>query len=89
MEAVTSILGGGLHIGVLFQGKKIRDDNKTLLQTGISRENKSDTLGFSLEPIPSKASPLPCPEEHPYLLSCDTPQPLRRYSTHLVISCWS
>ncbi|XP_019178710.1 PREDICTED: telomere repeat-binding protein 5-like isoform X2 [Ipomoea nil] len=100
MEAVTTILGGGLHVGVLFQGKKIRDDDKTLLQTGISRDDKPDTLGFSLEPIPPKASslepiphkasslepiphkasPPPFPEERPYLLSCDTPQPLRRYT---------
>ncbi|KAF5953454.1 hypothetical protein HYC85_006310 [Camellia sinensis] len=31
MDAVTAILGGGLPVSVLLQGKKIRDDNKTLL----------------------------------------------------------
>ncbi|KAJ7960131.1 Telomere repeat-binding protein [Quillaja saponaria] len=33
MEAVTAILGGGLRVGVLLKGKKVRDDNRTLLQT--------------------------------------------------------
>ena len=32
LEAVTQILKGGLNIGVLFQGKTIVDDSKTLLQ---------------------------------------------------------
>ncbi|XP_039026373.1 uncharacterized protein LOC120159959 [Hibiscus syriacus] len=50
MEAVTAVLGVGLCIGILFRGKKVRDDNKTLLQTGISRDNQIDALGFSLEP---------------------------------------
>ncbi|XP_076882380.1 telomere repeat-binding protein 4-like isoform X2 [Bidens hawaiensis] len=48
MEAVTAILGSELHVGVLLEGKKIRDDNVTLQQTGISLNN--DTLGFMLEP---------------------------------------
>ncbi|KAK6163183.1 hypothetical protein DH2020_000047 [Rehmannia glutinosa] len=50
MDAVNSVLGGGLCVGVLVQGKKIRDDNKTLLQTGILHDNKMDTLGFTLSP---------------------------------------
>ncbi|GAV78278.1 hypothetical protein CFOL_v3_21746 [Cephalotus follicularis] len=79
MEAVTAILGGGLRVGVLLQGKKVRDDNKTLLQTGISHENKLDALGFSLEPNPSQTSPPLCSGDAPYMLSCDTPQPLTRY----------
>ncbi|XP_057480798.1 telomere repeat-binding protein 5-like [Actinidia eriantha] len=79
MEAVKTILGDGLRVGVLLQGKKIRDDNKTLLQTGISHDNKLDTLGFSLEPSPSQASPPLCHEDHPLLLTCDAPQPLTRY----------
>ncbi|KAL7173380.1 hypothetical protein ACSBR2_032781 [Camellia fascicularis] len=79
MEAVTAILGGGLRVGVLLQGKKIRDDYKTLLQTGISRDNKLDALGFSLEPNPLQAAPPLCHEDHAFLLACDTPQPLTRY----------
>ncbi|KAA8543860.1 hypothetical protein F0562_021963 [Nyssa sinensis] len=79
MEAVTAILGGGLRVGVLLQGKKIRDDNKTLLQSGISHDNKLDALGFSLEPNHSQTPPPLCPEDRSFLLPCDTPQPLTRY----------
>lgn len=79
MEAVTAILGGGLHVGVLLQGKKVRDDNKTLLQTGISHNNQLDALGFSLEPNdPPQSSPSLHPAEPPYPLQSDTPQPLSR-----------
>ncbi|KAL2471268.1 Telomere repeat-binding protein 5 [Abeliophyllum distichum] len=79
MEAVTSILGGELRVGVLLQGKKIRDDNKTLLQTGISHDNKLDSLGFTLEPTPTQPPPSLCLEDCPFQLPCDTPQPLARY----------
>ncbi|XP_010535485.1 PREDICTED: telomere repeat-binding protein 2 isoform X2 [Tarenaya hassleriana] len=70
MEAVTSVLGGGgIRVGLMLQGKKVRDDSKTLLQTGISQDNTHlDSLGFCLEPS-SEASPLPC----------HTPLPLTRY----------
>ena len=78
MEAVTAILGDGLRVGVLLQGKKIRDDNKTLLQTGISHDNKLDALGYSLEPSHSQAPPPLCHEDHPLPLTCDAPQPLTR-----------
>ncbi|KAG2404935.1 Telomere repeat-binding protein [Vigna angularis] len=40
MEAVTTILGNELHVGILLQGKKVRDDSKTLIQTGISQDEK-------------------------------------------------
>ncbi|KAK9063345.1 hypothetical protein SSX86_017215 [Deinandra increscens subsp. villosa] len=50
MEAVTAIFSGELHVGLMLQGKRIRDDNKTLLQTGICHDNKLDGLGFTLEP---------------------------------------
>ncbi|KAJ8750456.1 hypothetical protein K2173_015595 [Erythroxylum novogranatense] len=79
MEAVTAILGGGLRVGVLLQGKKVRDDDKTLLQTGISQNGQSDALGFSLEPSPPQISPSLGPRRSPFLLPCDTPQPLNRY----------
>ncbi|KAE8727997.1 Telomere repeat-binding protein 5 [Hibiscus syriacus] len=81
MEAVTAVLGGGLRIGVLFQGKKVRDDNKTLLQTGISSDNQMDALGFSLEPNPSQTFPSLCPGGSPMTLPCDTTLPLARYPT--------
>ncbi|KAG5515277.1 hypothetical protein RHGRI_036350 [Rhododendron griersonianum] len=79
MEAVDAILGGGLRVGVLLQGKKIRDDNKTLLQTGLAHNNKLDALGLSLEPTVSQSPPPLCNEDHPLLLSCNAPQPLTRY----------
>ncbi|XP_058199530.1 telomere repeat-binding protein 5-like [Rhododendron vialii] len=79
LEAVNAIMGGGLRVGVLLQGKKIRDDNKTLLQTGLAHDNKLDALGFSLEPTVSQAPPPLCNEDHPLLLSCNAPQPLTRY----------
>ncbi|KAK8512302.1 hypothetical protein V6N13_097043 [Hibiscus sabdariffa] len=50
MEAVSTALGDGLHVGILLQGKKVREDSKTLLQTGISRDGKHRNLGFMLEP---------------------------------------
>ncbi|KAJ0103004.1 hypothetical protein Patl1_06414 [Pistacia atlantica] len=75
MDAVTAILGGGLRVGVLLHGKKIRDDNRTLSQTGISSEDSLDTLGFTLEPSPVQGPPPLCSAEDPPLsLPCDTPK---------------
>lgn len=79
MEAVTTILGGGLCIGVLLQGKKVRDDNKTLMQSGISNDNQVDSLGFTLEPNASESvSPL-CSGDSPNLLAGNAAQRLARY----------
>uniref|UniRef100_A0A5B7AP58 Putative telomere repeat-binding protein 4 isoform X2 n=1 Tax=Davidia involucrata TaxID=16924 RepID=A0A5B7AP58_DAVIN len=78
MEAVTAILRGGLCVGVLLQGKKVRDDNRTLLQTGISQNGNLDTLGFTLEPSSTQASPRLFPKDPPFLLPCDTHQQLTR-----------
>lgn len=78
MEAVTAILGGGLRVGVLLQGKKIRDDSKTLQQTGISQDNQVDALGFTLEPSPAQAPQVVCPGDNPFLLPYDTPEPLTK-----------
>ncbi|XP_010492162.1 PREDICTED: telomere repeat-binding protein 4-like [Camelina sativa] len=61
-EAVTALLGGGIRIGVLVQGKKVRDDSSTLSQTGLScRDNN---LGFTLEPGP-ETLPVPLCSETP------------------------
>ncbi|KAB2604920.1 telomere repeat-binding protein 5-like [Pyrus ussuriensis x Pyrus communis] len=81
MEAVTSILGDGLHIGILVQGKKVRDDNKTLLQTGISQDDKRHNLGFILEPKRAKLTYPPFSED-PSLVSGRS-QELTRHSTSL------
>lgn len=72
MEAVTAVLSGGLRVGVIHQGKKIRDDNKTLLQAGISSKDKLDNLGFTLEPNPTRSPP---PTRHSH--SCE-PEPLNK-----------
>ncbi|XP_072995688.1 telomere-binding protein 1-like isoform X1 [Typha latifolia] len=79
MEAVTSILGRGLHVGVILQGKKVKDDNKTLQQAGISFGDKLDNLGFILEPDSTQVPPqLTVPEDSHVLDSADvTVQPLR------------
>lgn len=77
MEAVNAILNGGLSVGVLVQGKKVRDDNRTLLQTGISCKDNLDSLGFTLEPSPVQAPPSLCPGDPPPL-SCEASVPLPR-----------
>ncbi|CAL9220549.1 unnamed protein product [Arabidopsis halleri] len=64
MEAVSVLLSGGIRVGVLMHGKKVRDDRKTLSQTGISCDENLDNLGFTLEPGPSKV-PLPLCSEDP------------------------
>ncbi|KAM7271857.1 hypothetical protein ACFE04_031071 [Oxalis oulophora] len=76
MEAVTAMLGGGIRIGVVLQGKKVRDDNRTLSQTGISCEDNLNALGFTLEPSVVPLPPtLPVGSEDPPLkLPCETPQ---------------
>lgn len=78
MDAVTAVLGGGVCVGVLLQGKKVRDDNKTLLQTGISQDNQLDSLGFTLEPNSSQTPPPLCSGDSPHMLPCDVLQPLTR-----------
>ncbi|KAG8074437.1 hypothetical protein GUJ93_ZPchr0006g45956 [Zizania palustris] len=79
LEAVNAILGGGLRVGVLHHGKKVRDDNKTLMQVGIAHDDVLDNLGFSLEPNstphPSQHSP---PEDTEFLETVDTTEPLAR-----------
>nr|AKV71966.1 telomere repeat-binding factor like-protein [Rehmannia glutinosa] len=83
MEAVTTILGSGIRVGVVLQGKKVRDDNRTLQQAGISEGSNLDTLGFTLEPCLTHVSPsktakkpssvLPCEEDQELLRSPATP----------------
>ncbi|EOA20136.1 hypothetical protein CARUB_v10000426mg [Capsella rubella] len=63
-EAVTALLGGGIRIGVLVQGKKVRDDNNTLSQTGLSCRENLGNLGFTLEPGP-EILPVPLCSETP------------------------
>lgn len=78
-EAVTALLGGGIHIGVLVQGKKVRDDNNTLSQTGLSCRENLGNLGFTLEPGPEKL-PVPLCSENPVVsMPTDSTNSLERY----------
>lgn len=75
MEAVTSILGGGLNVGVILQGKKVRDDNKTLIQTGIYQDDDHlDALGFTLEPNSLKGLQSICAVDSPLVPNADMPR---------------
>ncbi|KAL5057889.1 hypothetical protein RYX36_029493 [Vicia faba] len=83
MEAVTSILGDELHVGILLQGKKIRDDSKTLIQTGISQDDKRHRLGFMLEPRHNRMSS--SYNDDPCLLTTGSRQKISRQSTSLML----
>ncbi|KAL5102027.1 hypothetical protein RYX36_006354 [Vicia faba] len=78
MEAVMTIIGGGMHVGVLVQGKKVRDDNRTLRQTGISCKENLDKLGFVLEPSSSQASPVVCAGDPSH---CEASEPIMSLRT--------
>jgi hypothetical protein len=96
MEAAMNLLGGGLRVRVLLQGKKVPDEGATLLQMGISRSAKPESLGFMLEPSPVPTSTSATAAEDPLLvLSHAASPPLARYAIHcscvvffnLVIHC--
>ncbi|KAF6164391.1 hypothetical protein GIB67_037548, partial [Kingdonia uniflora] len=72
-EAVTTMLEGGLQV---LQGEQVRDENRTLLLTGILHDDKLDSLGFTLQPNPSPCQPPLCDEDPSFLVHCSTPQPL-------------
>ncbi|KAI6668972.1 hypothetical protein NL676_003857 [Syzygium grande] len=74
VEAVSAILGSGLRVGILLRGKKIRDDNRTLLQTGISCKESLDNLGFALEPSLQKVNPAIASEDVPLTVPYDMPE---------------
>ncbi|XXG54567.1 hypothetical protein AAC387_Pa03g2414 [Persea americana] len=78
MDAVTAVFGGALRVGVLLHGKKIRDDNITLLQTGISCDDKVENLGFTLEPATVHPPLSQLSEDPQCLLPCDSTQPVTR-----------
>ncbi|XP_061354239.1 telomere repeat-binding protein 5-like [Gastrolobium bilobum] len=84
MEAVTAILGDELHVGILLQGKKVRDDSKTLIQTGISQDDKRHRLGFMLEPRRTQISPSSYNEDSCFLTT-GSRQKFSRQSTSLML----
>jgi hypothetical protein len=69
MDAAMNLLGGGLHVRVLMQGKKVPDEAATLSQMGISCSTKPESLGFMLEPSPVPASPSGTSEDPLLVLS--------------------
>ncbi|XP_050912833.1 telomere repeat-binding protein 5 isoform X3 [Lathyrus oleraceus] len=83
MEAVTAILGDELHVGILLQGKKVRDDSKTLIQTGISQDDKRHRLGFMLEPRHNRMSS--SYNDDPCFLTTGSRQKLSRQSNSLML----
>lgn len=76
METVTAVLGGRMRVGVILHGKKVRDDSKTLLQTGISHDNHMDALGFTLEPNSSQNLPPACTTDSLRVPRAEMRQPL-------------
>lgn len=78
METVTSILRGGIRIGVVLQGKKVRDNNITLQQACISQSCNLNNLDFTLEPNYTRIPETRNPEMAPLVLPCDINQQLRR-----------
>lgn len=79
MEAVNAILGGGIRVGVVLQGKKVRDENRTLQQAGISESCNLDTLGFTLEPSFTNLPSSLTPKKVPLALTCGADEQLPRY----------
>lgn len=80
MEAVTAILAGGMRVGVLHQGKKVRDDRQSLIQAGISHNDKTENLGFTLEPSSTQilVPSLKCSEDPNSMLPCASMEPVPR-----------
>ncbi|KAJ8443154.1 hypothetical protein Cgig2_005705 [Carnegiea gigantea] len=84
LEAVTTKLCGGLRVGVLLHGKKIRDDSRTLLHSGISQNASVNAIEFMLEPnAPAQTPPSICHKDPPAApLSCDSPKFVNRCQVH-------
>ena len=79
MEAVSVLLSGGIRVGVLVHGKKVRDDKRTLSQTGISSEENLSNLGFTLEPGGTSKVPLPLCSEDPVVPTTEPTSLCERY----------
>lgn len=80
MEAAMNLLGDGLRVCVLLQGKKVSDESYTLDQLGIAHGGKLDSVGFMLEPNPMPTSQA-CAEDPLFMLSRAVTQPSPRYPT--------
>lgn len=62
MEALAAVLEGELTVGLMLEGKKVRENSSTLREAGIFCDSPLlDTVGFTLEPEPVH-SPLAAPQ---------------------------
>ncbi|CAM0885552.1 unnamed protein product [Alopecurus aequalis] len=77
MDVVTSIIEGGLRVGVLLEGKNIQDDNKTLRQARIGHGENLDGVDFTLEceAVQNSSSRVRIPEDMDFL-GADAMKPL-------------
>ncbi|KAM0852742.1 hypothetical protein ACQ4PT_051554 [Festuca glaucescens] len=77
MDVVTSIIEGGLRVGVFLEGKNIQDDSKTLRQARICHGENLDNVDFTLEcEAAQNSSPgVRTPEEMDFL-GADAMKPL-------------
>uniref|UniRef100_A0A7N0TMI9 Uncharacterized protein n=1 Tax=Kalanchoe fedtschenkoi TaxID=63787 RepID=A0A7N0TMI9_KALFE len=76
-EAVAAMIGGGVHVGLRLRGRKVRDDSRTLLQTGISSKDNAGTLAFELEPNPVDVPLSLCFNDAPVVVSDSNHQSTR------------
>ncbi|KAL4287509.1 hypothetical protein AHAS_Ahas19G0193300 [Arachis hypogaea] len=74
MEAVMTLFGSGMLVGALVQGKKVRDDNRTLLQMCLCSKEKLNKLGITLEPNSIQDSPADCLDDPSHY---ETSHPIR------------
>lgn len=80
MEAAMNLLGDGLRVCVLLQGKKLPNESDTLYQLGKSHGGKLDSVRFMLEPNPTPTSQA-CTEDPLFVLSRAATQTPPRYPT--------
>jgi hypothetical protein len=53
METLAAVLEGELTVGVMLEGKKVRENSSTLREAGIFCDSPLlNTVGFTLEPEP-------------------------------------
>ncbi|XP_020967586.1 telomere repeat-binding protein 3-like [Arachis ipaensis] len=78
MEAVMTLFGSGMLVGALVQGKKVRDDNRTLLQMCLCSKEKLNKLGITLEPNSIQDSPADCLDDPSHY---ETSHPIRSPET--------
>ena len=50
MDATVRLLGGGLHIHVLHEGRHVSDESRKLLEMGIACNEDLNSLAFMLKP---------------------------------------